>query len=614
MHADLHGAASVIIKNNDMTKPIPPLTLFQAGQACVCRSAAWSAKIVASAWWVHPEQVSKTAPTGEYLTTGSFIIRGRKNYLPPQPLVMGLGFLFRLDESCIAGHLGERAPRGLGDDEDEGGGVSTAGTSSRQQTNAAAMLAAMNLQDDDDVETTKSGNNNEKGGGPKDSYEAFMEASYDNATALASKGRQDSNSIDAVYERYGLENAPSGSGGGATATNNKQQKHAVLEIEDDDDDIASRLIGESSSKGGGNRRHLSAKERQLRKKGISIVGPEAEISGLLPGKSKKGGGGGGASTVDLGDKPQQYQKARGKNAKGKKVKQRYQDQDEEDREIAMQLLQPAGQKKDRKQRKAERKERMAARKAVQTGLPQRELTEEEIAALTAKPSQTLNEKESDSSSDDSDDNSEGQGTEQSIQKEGEASAKGTETTGDDGHVVTEQQVRTEKGVGDNQHTSDDNDDDDDSQEAEDDNEDTKDDGEEAMVASDDEDEEIAALLASENIVLLGEGQKVSPLDALTGCPREGDTLMYAIPVCAPYAVLGNYKHRVKLVPGPLKKGKAGRQCVELLMREAAGREKDLIKGVPEQELINAVVGGVRLQVAGLQKLQKIQRGQKKKKK
>ena len=29
-------------------------------------------------------QVSKAAPTGEFLPTGSFMIRGRKNYLPPQ--------------------------------------------------------------------------------------------------------------------------------------------------------------------------------------------------------------------------------------------------------------------------------------------------------------------------------------------------------------------------------------------------------------------------------------------------------------------------------------------------------------------------------------------------
>ena len=41
-------------------------------------------------------QVSKSAPTGEYLTTGSFMIRGHKNYLPPAPLIMGFTVLFKL--------------------------------------------------------------------------------------------------------------------------------------------------------------------------------------------------------------------------------------------------------------------------------------------------------------------------------------------------------------------------------------------------------------------------------------------------------------------------------------------------------------------------------------
>ena len=40
--------------------------------------------------------MSKTAPTGEYLTVGSFMIRGKKNFLPPNPLVMGFAFLFKL--------------------------------------------------------------------------------------------------------------------------------------------------------------------------------------------------------------------------------------------------------------------------------------------------------------------------------------------------------------------------------------------------------------------------------------------------------------------------------------------------------------------------------------
>ena len=53
-------------------------------------------------------QVSKTAPSGEYLTTGSFMIRGKKNYLPPSYLMMGFGIMFKLDETCITNHVNER--------------------------------------------------------------------------------------------------------------------------------------------------------------------------------------------------------------------------------------------------------------------------------------------------------------------------------------------------------------------------------------------------------------------------------------------------------------------------------------------------------------------------
>jgi len=63
--------------------------------------------------------VSKTAPSGEYLVTGSFMIRGKKNFLPAAHMVMGFGFLFKLDDSCLAAHINERRVRGEGD-EDEG--------------------------------------------------------------------------------------------------------------------------------------------------------------------------------------------------------------------------------------------------------------------------------------------------------------------------------------------------------------------------------------------------------------------------------------------------------------------------------------------------------------
>uniref|UniRef100_A0A8B9D761 Ribosome quality control complex subunit NEMF n=1 Tax=Anser cygnoides TaxID=8845 RepID=A0A8B9D761_ANSCY len=107
VHADLHGATSCVIKN-PTGEPIPPRTLTEAGTMALCYSAAWDARVVTSAWWVSHNQVSKTAPTGEYLTTGSFMIRGKKNFLPPSYLMMGFSFLFKVDESCVWRHREER--------------------------------------------------------------------------------------------------------------------------------------------------------------------------------------------------------------------------------------------------------------------------------------------------------------------------------------------------------------------------------------------------------------------------------------------------------------------------------------------------------------------------
>lgn len=64
-------------------------------------------------------QVSKTPPTGEYLPTGSFMIRGKKNFLSPSPLVMGFGILWKLDEGSVGAHLGERAVRGAPEPEED---------------------------------------------------------------------------------------------------------------------------------------------------------------------------------------------------------------------------------------------------------------------------------------------------------------------------------------------------------------------------------------------------------------------------------------------------------------------------------------------------------------
>lgn len=111
VHADLHGASSVIVKNHLQNEPIPPKTLNEAGTMAICYSQAWDAKVVTSAWWVYPDQVSKAAPTGEYLTIGAFMIRGKKNYLPLSLLVLGFGALFKLDDESVEKHKKERRMR-----------------------------------------------------------------------------------------------------------------------------------------------------------------------------------------------------------------------------------------------------------------------------------------------------------------------------------------------------------------------------------------------------------------------------------------------------------------------------------------------------------------------
>jgi predicted ribosome quality control (RQC) complex YloA/Tae2 family protein len=95
VHADVHGAPSVIVKNG-RGGPVPPITLQEAGHVAVIYSGAWDAKMTSAAYWVYHDQVSKTAPTGEYLTSGSFMVRGKKNYMLPVELVMGFAILFKV--------------------------------------------------------------------------------------------------------------------------------------------------------------------------------------------------------------------------------------------------------------------------------------------------------------------------------------------------------------------------------------------------------------------------------------------------------------------------------------------------------------------------------------
>ncbi|CAF0710373.1 unnamed protein product, partial [Brachionus calyciflorus] len=107
VHADVQGASSVVIKNPS-GNPVPPKTINEAGCMAVCYSVAWEAKVLTSAYWVNHNQVSKQAPSGEYLKTGSFMIRGKKNFIPQTALVFGFGILYKLDDESVFRHKDDR--------------------------------------------------------------------------------------------------------------------------------------------------------------------------------------------------------------------------------------------------------------------------------------------------------------------------------------------------------------------------------------------------------------------------------------------------------------------------------------------------------------------------
>lgn len=82
MHSEQHGAATVVLKN-PTGGPVPQLSINEAASFELCHSPAWDAKVLAQVYWVHASQVSKTPPTGMFIGTGSFIIRGKRNFVSP---------------------------------------------------------------------------------------------------------------------------------------------------------------------------------------------------------------------------------------------------------------------------------------------------------------------------------------------------------------------------------------------------------------------------------------------------------------------------------------------------------------------------------------------------
>ncbi|NXD34235.1 NEMF factor, partial [Copsychus sechellarum] len=516
VHADLHGATSCVIKNPS-GEPVPPRTLTEAGTMALCYSAAWDARVVTSAWWVSHSQVSKTAPTGEYLTTGSFMIRGKKNFLPPSYLMMGFSFLFKVDESCVWRHREERKVKVQDEDLDTVSSSASelvaeevelldGGDSSSEEEKAEGEEAQEEVEAPEDVEA-------------QEEVEAAADSSHEQGVAELEQGGGNTPAPEADSEEDD----------GESEEEHPEPKREVKEEEVNYPDTTIDLshlqsqrslqkiipreeepsLSESRAQG---RRHLSAKERREMKKKKQ---QNSENSELSEEKQKETEAETQAAAAPNSHKaaPAPQPIKRGQKSKMKKMKEKYRDQDEEDRELIMKLLGSAGsnrEDKGKKGKKGKTKEEAAKKQQQKTKPVRRAGGKETLPAGILHEAQELGLDE--------------------LQEE------------------KEEQDQEQPGL-----------------------------------------EESEALL-----------------DSLTGQPHPEDILLFAVPICAPYTAMTNYKYKVKLTPGTQKKGKAAKIALHNFMqsKEASAREKDLFRSVKDTDLSRNIPGKVKVSAPHLQNMKK----------
>jgi predicted ribosome quality control (RQC) complex YloA/Tae2 family protein len=88
-HADLFGSPFFVLKGGKAQKETE---VGEMAQATVAFSSAWKTGLgSADAYWVNSDQVSVSAPSGEFLPRGSFLIKGKKNFVLRNLVELAIG-------------------------------------------------------------------------------------------------------------------------------------------------------------------------------------------------------------------------------------------------------------------------------------------------------------------------------------------------------------------------------------------------------------------------------------------------------------------------------------------------------------------------------------------
>ena len=100
-HTEMAGSPFFVLKTEG--KQVDEQSLTEVAIATACYSRAWRLGLsVVEVFWVKPEQVSKTAESGEYVARGSFVIRGKKEHKVITQLEIAVG---KKDDTAIGGPI-----------------------------------------------------------------------------------------------------------------------------------------------------------------------------------------------------------------------------------------------------------------------------------------------------------------------------------------------------------------------------------------------------------------------------------------------------------------------------------------------------------------------------
>ena len=101
---------------------------------------------------------------------------------------------------------------------------------------------------------------------------------------------------------------------------------------------------------------------------------------------------------------------------------------------------------------------------------------------------------------------------------------------------------------------------------------------------------------------------------MTGIPKQGDSLLFGVPMCAPYSVMNTHKYKAKVLPGTQKRGKGRKLIQEIFSAISRGNELEttLNKAIPEMEILEVMPKNCQVLAAGLNKIKQNKKQKKKK--